>query len=263
MRKPPPSSTTQRLLAFIDQPSWWRVASLAALVVAWQLAAMAMHSDVLPSPAAVIRRLQEETLNGELPRALAVTTARVAAAFTIAMLVGTVIGLLMGRSHKLDLLLDGALVIGLNIPALVLIILCYLWFGLTEVAAILAVVLNKIPVTVVNVREGTRALDPQLAAVARVYRVPRATTLRQVLLPQLFPYLMASARTGLSLIWKIVLVVELLGRSSGVGFKLAVYFQFFDITSILAYTVAFAALVLAIEAGLMRPLERRLTRWRA
>jgi NitT/TauT family transport system permease protein len=73
---------------------------------------------------------------------------------------------------------------------------------------------------------------------------------------------MAAARSGLALIWKIVLVVELLGRSNGVGFQLGTFFQFFDITGILAYTFAFAAVVLVVEAILMRPLERRLTRWR-
>lgn len=73
---------------------------------------------------------------------------------------------------------------------------------------------------------------------------------------------MASARSGLALIWKIVLVVELLGRSNGVGFQLHIYYQFFDITSILAYTLAFAGVVLLIEALVMRPLENQLTRWR-
>ncbi|MGH6981618.1 MAG: ABC transporter permease, partial [Stellaceae bacterium] len=70
-------------------------------------------------------------------------------------------------------------------------------------------------------------------------------------------------RTGLSLIWKIVLVVELIGRSNGVGFRLGLYFQFFDIANILAYSASFIAIVLAIEALAIRPLERRLTRWRA
>ena len=69
-------------------------------------------------------------------------------------------------------------------------------------------------------------------------------------------------RSGLALIWKIVLVVELLGRSNGVGFQLNIFFQFFDIGSILAYTLAFAAVILLVEAVGMRPLERRITRWR-
>ena len=82
-------------------------------------------------------------------------------------------------------------------------------------------------------------------------------------LPQLYPYLMAAARSGLALIWKIVLVVELLGRSNGVGFQINIFFQVFDIGSILAYTLAFAAVILLVEAVGMRPLERRITRWRA
>jgi NitT/TauT family transport system permease protein len=73
---------------------------------------------------------------------------------------------------------------------------------------------------------------------------------------------MAAARSGLALIWKIVLVVELLGRSDGIGFQLGTFFQFFDITSILAYTLAFATIVLVVEAILMRPIDARISRWR-
>jgi len=71
---------------------------------------------------------------------------------------------------------------------------------------------------------------------------------------------MASARAGLSLIWKIVLVVELLGRSDGVGFALNTLFQFFDIAGILAYTVAFIAIILMLEALVFRPLDKVVSR---
>jgi NitT/TauT family transport system permease protein len=158
--------------------------------------------------------------------------------------------------------LDSWVVLGLNIPALVTIILAYIWLGLTDVAAITAVAVNKIPVVIVTVREGARAVDPELLQVARAFRLSRTRTLTRVYLPQLYPYLMAAARAGLSLIWKIVLVVELLGRSNGVGFQLSIFFQFFDIGGILAYTLVFAGVVLLAEAFLMRPLERRLTGWR-
>jgi ABC-type nitrate/sulfonate/bicarbonate transport system permease component len=236
--------------------------SLIGLVAVWELAARLAGSNMLPTPVAVLAALYRYTRNGQLPLELGITLARVAAAFVVAMTVGTVIGFMMGRSRKLNLLLDGPLVLALNIPALVIIILCYLWLGLTEVAVIVAVAFNKIPVVVVTTREGTRAVDSRLLAVAQVYRVPRTVALYRVILPQLYPYLIASARNGLALIWKIVLVAELLGRSNGVGFELSVFFQFFDITSILAYTLAFAAVVMAIEAGVMRPLEKRLLRWR-
>jgi NitT/TauT family transport system permease protein len=239
-----------------------RAGSLLGLAIAWWVVALIADSPVLPSPLQVLASLWRHTLSGELPYHLGMTLARVLASFLVAMAIGTAIGIVMGRYKRWDIALDGALVLGLNIPALVTIVLCYIWFGLTDVAAVLAVALNKIPTVVVTVREGARAVDLRLMAVAQAYRLPRLRTLRRVYLPQLYPYLMAAARGGLALIWKIVLVVELLGRSNGVGFQLHTYYQFFDITSILAYTLAFAAVVLLIEASIMRPLERHLTRWR-
>lgn len=238
------------------RPRNWllRTTSLLGLVAIWWITALIADSFVLPTPQEVLISFWSHTLSGELPYHLAATLGRVAVSFLLAMSIGVAIGIVMGRYRRLDIALDGALVLGLNIPALVTIVLCYIWFGLTDVAAVLAVALNKIPTVVVTVREGARAVDTHLLAVAKAYRLSRSSTLRQVYLPQLYPYLMAAARGGLALIWKIVLVVELLGRSNGVGFQLHTYYQFFDITSILAYTLAFAGVVMLIEASLMRPL---------
>jgi len=161
-----------------------------------------------------------------------------------------------------DRLGDPWLVVLLNLPALVIIILAYVWGGLTEAAAILAVAVNKLPNTVVAIREGARALDPGLDEMAQAFALPRWKILRHVVLPQLAPYLATAARSGLSLIWKIVLVVELLGRPNGVGFEIGIAFQLFDVTRILAYAMAFVAVILAIDTLLVQPLERRASRWR-
>lgn len=241
---------------------WLRGASFAGFLVVWQGAAWLANDPVLPPPTTVLINLWHHISNGELGGHLGVTLARVAASFIVAMLIGTAIGIIMGRSRRVDSTLDGLLVLGLNVPALVTIILCYVWFGLTEAAAITAVAVNKIPTVVVTVREGARAVDRELMQVAQIFRVRWQDTLCKVYLPQLYPYLMASARSGLALIWKIVLVVELLGRSNGVGFQLGTFFQFFDITSILAYTLAFAAVIIVLEAFVVRPLERRANQWR-
>ena len=240
-----------------------RLSGLLALLIGWQLVAWGLQSDLLPSPLAVMLSLGHHVIDGELPQHLGITLLRVFTSFLLAMLIGVAVGILMGKDRQWDRWLDGILVLGLNVPALVTIILCYIWFGLTEVAAVLAVAINKVPTVIVAVREGARAIDRELLTVARVYRLPPRVTFFRVYLPQLYPYLFGAARNGLALIWKIVLVVELLGRSNGVGFQLGSFFQFFDIQSILAYTFAFVLVILSIEAGLVRPLENRLNRWRA
>ena len=119
----------------------------------------------------------------------------------------------MGESPALNRALDPWLIVLLNLPALVIIILAYVWFGLNEAAAIGAVALNKIPNAIVTMREGARALDPGLDEMARAYRLSYWSKLRNVTLPQLQPYFAAASSSGISLIWKIVLVVELLGQA--------------------------------------------------
>ena len=246
----------------ISGKAWGRWLFLGLFMLGWQAAAAAAQSPQLPGPWQVLQGLWVHLTDGQLLPSIAVTLRRVALAFALAMAIGVLVGFLMGRFPLVDTMLDGVLILGLNVPALVVIILCYVWFGLVESAAVAAVAINKMPLVAVTIREGVRAVDRSLLEVGQVFRVPLHRRLRHIYLPQLYPYLMAAARSGLSLIWKIVLVVELLGRSDGVGFQLGTFFQFFDIESILAYTLAFVLVIYAIESLVLRPLEARLNRWR-
>ena len=241
---------------------WARILPVVVLVCAWQALALTLDSKTLPPPGAVLDVLWQELRSGDLLFHLGMTLSRVAISFSAAMLIGVALGILMGSSKSWDRVLDAFLILALNIPALVTIILCYIWFGLSETAALIAVTVNKIPMVAVSLREGARAVDKKLLQVARVYRLSRRDTFFKVYLPQLMPYLFGAARNGLSIIWKIVLVVELLGRSNGVGFQIGSYFHFFDITGILAYTLAFTLVIFGVEALILRPLETHFNRWR-
>jgi len=240
-----------------------RLTSLGLLIAAWFAGAHFAGGRLLPGPPEVALALLDEARSGALAFNLAVTLGRVAAAFAIAMALGSAIGLVMGRSPVANRLGDPWLVALLNLPALVIIVLAYIWAGLNETAAVLAVALNKLPIAAVTVREGARSLDIALDEMAHVFCMGAWTRFRHIVLPQLAPYLAAAARSGLSLVWKIVLIVELLGRPNGVGFEIGVAFQLFDVTRILAYSVAFVVLMLAVETLLVQPLERHIARWRS
>jgi NitT/TauT family transport system permease protein len=239
-----------------------RLGSVALLLVAWLIGSYLIGPRLLPGPQAVALAIVHEARSGALAFNLGITLLRVAASFTLAMALGTVIGLAMGRNSVIDRLADPWLVVLLNLPALVIIVLAYVWAGLTEIAALVAVALNKLPIAIVTVREGARALDPSLDEMATVFRMSGWVRLRHVTMPQLAPYLAAATRSGLSLVWKIVLIVELLGRPNGVGFEIGVAFQLFDVTRILAYALTFVVVMLAIETFLVQPFERYVSRWR-
>jgi NitT/TauT family transport system permease protein len=239
-----------------------RLLSVAILVATWWIVSISLGSAKLPAPPEVLEAVLNEAKSGALFVNLGATLARVALSFVLAMTLGTAIGYWMGRVRLADRLGDPWLILLLNLPALVVIVLAYIWAGLTEAAAIAAIAINKLPTAVVTLREGTRALDPALDEMATVFAFPRGKAFRHVVLPQLAPYIAAAARSGLALIWKIVLVAEYLGRPNGVGFEIGVAFQLFDIPLLLAYSLSFAVVVFMIETAFVRPFEVRLSRWR-
>jgi NitT/TauT family transport system permease protein len=240
----------------------WFVLSLAALLAIWEIAAYFAQSRYLPSPATVAGVVSEGVRSGEIPYHVGVTLWRVVISFVIAMAIGCVIGICLGLFPSADKFFDSWLILFLNMPALVSIILCYIWFGTNEMAAIAAVLLNKIPNVAVTMREGARALNPEFAEMAQVYRLGWWKSLLHVTIPQLAPFFAAAARSGLALVWKIVLVVELLGRSNGVGFQMQIAFQNFRVADILAYAISFIAVIQVIELLLLHPWERHANRWR-
>jgi NitT/TauT family transport system permease protein len=237
-------------------------ASLLALVLLWAFLSTFMDPELLPPPLTVLALAAEEWHSGDLLFHLGATLVRVLAAFVLAMAIGAFIGIALGLSGRANRAFDPWLIVALNIPALVTIVLCYLWFGLNEAAAVVAIAITKIPNMAVTLREGARALDRDLAEMARLYRFGPAATLRHVILPQLAPFMAAAARSGIALIWKIALVVELLGRSNGVGFQIHLYFQLFDIGRIFVYAIAFILVMQAVELGILQPWERHASRWR-
>ncbi|MEO0624632.1 MAG: ABC transporter permease subunit [Pseudomonadota bacterium] len=239
----------------------WPLLSLAGLFAVWAVAAWLAASDLLPGPAAVWQSFERE-LAGDYLTHMGATLLRVAAAFVLAMGIGSAIGIALGMSEAADRIFGGWLVFFLNLPALVTIILCYVWFGLLESAAIAAVAINKIPNVAATLREGGRALSRDLAEMAHVFGMGWRVRMVHVVLPQLAPFFAVAARNGLALVWKIVLVVELLGRPNGIGFAIHQLFQDFDVAGILAYALGFILVVQAVEIFVLGPWERAANRWR-
>jgi NitT/TauT family transport system permease protein len=241
----------------------WTALSLAALIAIWALAAAIANNRHGPGPLAVLRVLIVEATEGGLWMHLAATLARVAIAFIAAMLIGSAIGLALGRNHTADKFFDAWLILFLNLPALVIIALSYVWLGPWETTAITAVAINKIPNVAVQMREGARSLSRDLDEMSAVYRLGWWKTFRHVTIPQLAPFFAAAARSGLALVWKIVLVVEALGgHSKGVGHQIFTAFQSFDVPVILAYALAFIVVIQIVEFTLLQPLQARLNRWK-
>ena len=237
--------------------------SLAGMIALWWVVSMIYATPrIFPDPIVVFKLILSEIDSGRLPFHLWQTLKRVAAAFVVAMVLGSIIGVMLGTLPRLNRWAEPWVILAQNLPALVVIVLCYLWFGLNDLSAIIAVAFNKTALVIVTLREGARAMDRKVAEMAKVFGMSPMQRLRHVVLPQLAPFMAASARNGLAIIWKLVLVVEFLGRSNGIGFQIHLYFQMFDVARVLAYSGAFIVIMLLIEYLLIQPIEAKATRWR-
>jgi len=154
------------------------------------------------------------------------------------------------------------IVCGITVPAIVTILTIYLMVGMNDGGAVIGAALTIVPFLTINIREGVKNLDTRMLKMAQVFRATRWQVARSVVAPQVAPMLLASARFGLGLAWKMVLFVELLGRGDGVGYRIEYYFQLFDMVSVIAYAMCFVLVMLLIEVGIFGLLEKRAFRWR-
>ena len=120
-------------------------ASFAVLLLIWHVAAALLQTRALPAPARVLDVLTAGLASGEITYHVVITLGRVFVSFVLAMAIGSAIGLALGLVTRANQFFDPWLILFLNVPALVTIILCYIWFGLTEVALIVAVAVNQDP----------------------------------------------------------------------------------------------------------------------
>jgi NitT/TauT family transport system permease protein len=238
------------------------LASLLLLALVWQAVSVLVGADVLPGPIASILAVEQSHREGYLWSDIGITAFRIAGAFLIALGAALVIGALLGRSRFAERLFGPWVTIGASIPSLVVIVIIYLSVGVNDHAAMIGTALIVAPPMIFAVWDGIRAIDPELQEMARAFAIPRFTILRRVILPQTTPFIFTAARTGLSLTWRLMIFVELLGRSSGVGYRIQYFYNLVDMKRVMAAALPFIALMLLFEFCVLRPLERWAFRWR-
>lgn len=236
--------------------------STVGLLLLWKAVSLFFLPTFLPSPMELLGAIVSIFSSASAYLIIGKTLQRVFAGLVLSMLVGSCIGLIMGLRRSVGSFFDSWIMVLLTFPSISWAFLSVLWFGLSEVAPIFTVVLIVFPYVTMNVWEGTKALDKELTDMATVFRVRRFLLLRKVVIPQLMPYLFSSLRISFALSWKIALVSEAFGASRGVGKELMYWFQGTRADMMLAWGASFMALMVLVDAFVLRRWENRVFSWR-
>ena len=238
------------------------VATILVSLVLWQVASLFFIPVFLPGPLYLLDLIVEVYSDPESYSVIWKTLVRIFNGLVLSMFIGTGIGILMGIKKHFESFMDSWIMVLLTFPAICWAFLSVLWFGLSEMAPLLTIVLVVFPFVSMNIWEGTKALEKELVDMATVYRADRVMMLRKVLVPQLMPYIFSAMRIALSLSWKIALVGEAFGVSSGIGQKLIYWFEETRVDMMLTWGLSFMVLMVVIEIVVFRLWERHTFAWR-
>lgn len=237
---------------------------LAVIVVLWQVAAARAPAHEFPGLGELAVALASLPSDGRYPplEHIPLTLVRIALSVVLAMVIGVPLGIGMGVNERFEDYASVFVLLSLAVPALVWAFLAALWFGLTTyLVPVFTGVLILLPYVVINTWEGTKDVDPDLAEMAAAFEAGTLLRWRHLYLPHLTPYLLSTVRTVLAVGWKIMLVAEIFGTQSGLGYVINGYFRMQRNDLILAWSIPVMCVIFLAER-LLKHLEDTQFDWR-
>lgn len=248
MTSDPPGKAVQGGLA---------VLAVALLVAGWAWAASAYPRAILPSPAETLAALHWLLQRDSFYEHLELTLMRAGSGFSLSMLIGVIGGLLIGRFRLLYGFFNPLIAITTTIPPVFWVAIMIIWLGLGSGPPILVIVITATPLVMVNIIQGMHNMPAGLVEMALLFRVSPWTRLRRLILPAMSGYVFAAALIATRFSWRVVIMAEFIGSSSGLGNRLAWSRQSLDTDLAFAYMLVILAFSLMIEYGILRPAQAR------
>lgn len=251
----------------------WSRAGLAVLpvillILVWHVAATVWidRPRIFPPPSMVAAELLriasgESAVGSSYGHAFA-TLRRLVAAFVLSFVVGGSLGVLAGRQRFAFNMLSSLVWTCMAVPAVAWAFIFVIAIGINDLVPILAVSAILGSIVLINIAEGAKAVPEDLVEMADSYKVHGIQRVRDLFVPHLAPYLASSARISFAVGIKVVVVAEVIGLPSGIGFELNYWYSNQFIAPIVAWGVVLIGVGLTADYGVFAPIERHAGAWR-
>lgn len=232
--------------------------AIALFILGWWWTARGLPDFVLPGPVEVAqamgRLLVDPTLAGHVLTSFLRVLAAVAAALVVAVLLAASIrtGPVMATIVERNIL-----VVLNSFPSVGWAILGVIWFSVSDGTVIFIEAMIVLPFCLINAIEGFRQIDPELDEMGRSFTRSRLRRFLLLQLPLILPFLIAGLRIAYGIAWKIALVAELFGASSGLGWLLQQAQTRADAATVFAACLVIVVIFAAVDGLVLRPLARR------
>jgi NitT/TauT family transport system permease protein len=219
----------------------------AAFLAIWQIVSMNVPPIILPSPASVFTAFVELTASGELVKATGQTIWPFAVGLSVAFVVGTTLGLLLGIFRPVARVLDPYIFIFWSIPNIAWLPLFIAWFGVGQLTLVVFVFVSAVFPQLLTVESGAKEADSFLVEVARSLGGTKHEILRIVVLPSALPYIFAGLRIAVGRALVGIIVGQLLIVATGIGYMFQFYGETLSLAKYFAPLIVIAALAVALN----------------
>ena len=256
-----------QILANITRRAWL----LLLLLILWQLAiSLGTPSKMAPTPLGTLKGLIELAREGALTTGLTISLKRVFWGFSVALLLGVSLGILMGGIRVIEQWLDPLIESLRPVPPIAWVPIAIIWFGLGDAAPAFIVALAAFFYILINTIAAVKNVDRLLVEAAHTLGASHWMIVWEVIVPSALPLILVGARLGMGAAWMSIIAAELTAGSrvwageveAGIG---ELMYRFFAYEPNLNYVVTCMVVIgfisLAIDAG-FRLLQRHLIRWR-
>ncbi|WP_146553051.1 MULTISPECIES: ABC transporter permease [Rummeliibacillus] len=245
-------------------PLWLKGLVLPVIVIAiWQtVSGLGYVSEtVLPSPLLIVQSFIELVLSGEIFEHLKISILRALGGFLLGAGIGLALGLIVGFSKPSETYVDPTMQMLRTIPSLAVTPLFILWFGFDELSKILLIAFASFFPIYINTFNGIRSVDAKLFDVARVLEFSKRKQLTCLIFPAALSHILLGIRLSLGTAWLSLVVAELMGSSSGVGYMIMDARQFSQTEKVFVGIIIFG-IVGKLTDSFVKVLEKRLLKWR-
>ena len=263
-----PTRTTLPLLARMRRSVLPPIVAVLFLLVVW-IVLVALHvkpTYVLPPPSDVWATFLDYWQKGAVQEAVWNSLRRAFVGFSISVVVGTALGLLLAQSRFVRTAI-GPLVSGLqSLPSVAWVPAAIIWFGLSDAAIYTVVLLGAVPSIANGLLAGVQQVPPLYLRVGRVLGARGWASIRYVVLPAAMPGYLAGLRQGWAFAWRSLMAAELITFSPELGTSLGQLLQIgrelSDMTLVMAAILMILVVGVGIELLVFAPVERRMLRSR-
>ena len=239
-----------------------RIALAGTILGVWWVLALGVPHYILPGPVRVWTALTQISSNGDLWSNLGITLGRVGAGFILATAIGLPLGIVFGANRRLGEFFEPVIPVMNTVSSAIWAIFAIIWFGVSNATTIFVVFMTAMPLIITNVWQGTRTVNADFIELAHVLRMPSWKVMVKIYLPTILPHFFSGARLAFGFGWRVSLVAETLGSSSGVGYRLRQAADLIQTDQVISWTLTLVVMMAALEMGVLRPLEDHLFRWK-